>query len=106
MLFLLHVQDRPVLEGPLHDVCFRRGALDVVGSGELGPELVEVLQLYHVPDLGEGGGDDGGFGEGGGGGDAGGHVCGLFFFLGVFVGWVLLVAVGGVGFGDWDLWMG
>lgn len=86
MLLLLHVQHGPVLEGPLHDVGFWGCTFDVVGFGQLGPEFVEVLQFDHVPDLGEGGGDDGGFADGGGCWDAGGHFF-LEWWWVLFVGW-------------------
>lgn len=91
MLLLLNIQDGAILECPLHDVRFRRGPLDEVGFVELGPEFVEVLQLDEVPNLGERGGDDGGFGDGGGCGDAGRHYGGFFLDFG----WIRLEALGG-----------
>ena len=38
------------------------------------PEFGEVLEFEEVPDVGERGGDDGGFADVGGDGDLGGHV--------------------------------
>lgn len=73
MLLLLHIQNSPILESPLYDIRFRRSSLDVIGFLELGPKLMKVLELNEMPDLGEGGGDDGGFGDGGGGWDASCH---------------------------------
>ncbi len=65
MLLLLHIQHGAVLESPLDDISLWGSALDVLALGELGPEVVEVLEFDQVPDAGEGGGDDGGFGDGG-----------------------------------------
>ena len=65
MLLLLNIQHSPILERPLHDICLRAGTLDMFALLELGPEGVEVLQLDQVPNRGELGGDDGGFGDGG-----------------------------------------
>jgi len=73
VLLLLDVQHGAVLEGPLHDVSLVRRALGVVALGQLAPEVREVRQLDQVPDGGERGVDDGGFGHGRGGRDAGGH---------------------------------
>ena len=65
MLFLLHIQHRPILECPLHYIRLWARTLDVLGFGEFGPENVEVLEFDEVPDVGERGGDDGEFGDGG-----------------------------------------
>ena len=77
MLLLLHLQHRPVLKRPFHDVRLRRDfALHVLALVELGPELVEVLELDEVPDVRQAGPDHGGFGDRRGGWDAGCHFWG------------------------------
>ena len=73
MLLLLHIQHRSILKRPLHHIRLRARPLHMLGCGKLGPEIVEVLQFDQVPDVGERGGDDGGFGDGGRGGDTRGH---------------------------------
>lgn len=45
----------------------------MLGFLKLAPEIVKVLKLDKVPDVGQRGGDDGGFGYGGGGWDTVGH---------------------------------
>ena len=75
MLLLLDLQHGAILEGPLHDVDVVAGALDVVGLGDGGPELVELLELDVVPDVGKRGLDDGRLVNGGGVWDGGRH-CG------------------------------
>ena len=65
MFLLLHLQHSPILECPLHDIGFGGCALDGLGFGEFAPEALEGGELDEVPDGGEGGGDDGGFGDGG-----------------------------------------
>lgn len=60
MLFLLHLLLRAILEGPLDDVGLMRDTLNVVALVKLCPEVVEILELDQVPDLGKRGGDDGG----------------------------------------------
>jgi len=64
VLFLLDLENRAILEGPLHDVRVGRRALDDLGLGQPGPELGEVVELDEVPDIGEGRADDEGFGHG------------------------------------------
>lgn len=70
MLLLLDLQDLAILESPLHDIGVNAGALDRLALGEGGPEVGKVLELDHVPDVGEGCGDNGGFRDGGGSWDA------------------------------------
>lgn len=60
MLFLLHLLLRAILEGPLDNVGLMRDTLNVVALVKLCPEVVEILELDQVPDLGKRGGDDGG----------------------------------------------
>lgn len=55
MLLLLDLNDGAVLEVPLDNVGLLRGTLGVLGLLEGRPELVEVLELDEVPDVGEGG---------------------------------------------------
>ena len=73
MLLLLDLLLSPILESPLYDIRLLRSSLDVLAFGQLGPEVVEVLELDQMPDIGEGGTDDGGFGDGGGRWDTGRH---------------------------------
>ena len=78
MLLLLNLQNGPILKGPLHNIGIRGSALDGLALGESGPEIAEILELDHVPDIAEAGFDDGGFGDVDGGWDAGGgHFDGL-----------------------------
>ena len=63
MFLLLYIQDRPVLECPLDHVGFGRGTLDMLTLLKLAPEAVKLLELDQMPDLGERGGDDGGFAD-------------------------------------------
>lgn len=60
MLFLLDLLHSAIFEGPLDNVGFMRGTLDVMALVELCPEMVEVLELDQMPDLGKRGGNDGG----------------------------------------------
>ena len=60
MLFLLDLLHSAILEGPLDNVGFVRDTLDMMALVELCPELVEVLELDQMPDLGKRGGNDGG----------------------------------------------
>lgn len=60
MLFLLHLLLRAILESPLDNVGLMRDTLNVVALVKLCPEVVKVLELDQVPDLGKRGGDDGG----------------------------------------------
>jgi hypothetical protein len=53
VLLLLDLDDGAVLELPLDDVGLLGGALGVLGLVESRPELVEVLELDEVPDVGE-----------------------------------------------------
>lgn len=76
MLLLLDLKNGAVLERPLDDIRLRRGALDVLALVQLGPELVEVLELDHVPNMGKRSGDDGRFGDGGRSGNARRHDVG------------------------------
>lgn len=71
MLLLLHLQDCPVVERPLHNIGIGRRALDEFGLFDGGPEVSETLELDVVPDVGEGGLDDGRFDDAGAGGDSG-----------------------------------
>lgn len=60
MLFLLHLLLSPILEGPLDDIGLMRGTLDMMALLKLCPEVVKVLELDQMPDLGERGSNDGG----------------------------------------------
>ena len=60
MLFLLDLLLSAILKGPLDDVCLVGDTLDVMAFSELCPEMVEVLELDQMPDLGKRGGNDGG----------------------------------------------
>lgn len=73
MLLLLHIQHGPIFEGPFDHIGLVGSAFDMLAFVELTPELVEVLKLDQVPDIGERSGDDGGFSDGSGGGDTSGH---------------------------------
>ena len=73
MLLLLHIQHRPILEGPLDNIRFGRGALDVLALVQLRPEPMEILKFNEVPDLGEVGVNDGRLSDRSGGWDAGSH---------------------------------
>lgn len=75
VLLLLDLEDSAVLEGPLDDVGVGGYALHPLAGGEGGVELGEILQLDQVPDVAEGGFDDGGLEDRGGGRDAR-HGCG------------------------------
>lgn len=75
VLLLLDLEDGAVLEGPLDDVGVGGRALHPLAGGEGRVELGEVLELDQVPDVAEGGFDDGGLEDRGGGWDAG-HDCG------------------------------
>lgn len=61
MLFLLDLLYSAIFEGPLDDVGLVGDTLDVMALIELCPEMVEVLELDRMPDLGKRGGNDGGF---------------------------------------------
>lgn len=63
MLFLLHLLDSTILKSPLNDVGLMRGTLDMMALFKLCPEVVEVLKLDQMPDLGERGRNDGGLGD-------------------------------------------
>jgi hypothetical protein len=69
VLLLLNLEDGTVLEGPLDDVGVGRRALDPFGGFEGRVELREVLELDEVPDVAEGGLNDGGLDDRGGGRD-------------------------------------
>jgi len=53
VLLLLDLNHGAVLELPLDNVGLLRGTLGVLGLVKSGPELVEVLELDEVPDVGE-----------------------------------------------------
>ena len=53
MLFLLHLLLSAIFEDPFDNVGFGRGTLDMVALIELGPEVVKVLKLNQMPDLGK-----------------------------------------------------
>ena len=53
MLFLLHLLLSAILEDPFNNVGFGRGALDMMALIELGPEVMKVLKLNQMPDLGK-----------------------------------------------------
>ncbi|KAI6758247.1 hypothetical protein HG530_010487 [Fusarium avenaceum] len=78
VLLLLDLENGAVLEGPLDDVGIGGAALDPFGGLESRVELGEVLELDQVPDVAEGGFDDGGLEDRGGGGN-GRHDCGCLF---------------------------
>lgn len=65
MSLLLHLENSAVLERPLDDIRLGRAALDPLALVEGRVELAEVLELDEVPDVAEGGVDDGGLGDGG-----------------------------------------
>lgn len=52
MLLLLDLENSVVLERPLDNVGLLTRTLDKLGLGDGGVELVEVLKLDEVPDLG------------------------------------------------------
>ena len=74
MFLLLHIQDGPIFERPLHNVRLWGCTLYMLTLLELAPKFVDVLELDEVPDLAKGGGDDGGFGDGGRSWDGGRHL--------------------------------
>lgn len=53
MLLLLHFLFSTILESPFHDIRLWGCTLNVLAVGELGPEIVEVLEFDQMPDLGE-----------------------------------------------------
>lgn len=59
MLFLLHLLHSAILKGPLDNVGLMRDTLDMMALFEFCPEVMEVLELDQVPDLGKRGGNDG-----------------------------------------------
>lgn len=59
MLVLLDLDDVAVLKGPPDNVRLVADALDVLGLLDGAPELVKLGELEKVPDVGEGGSDDG-----------------------------------------------
>lgn len=61
MLLLLDLLLGAILEGPLYDVRLRRSSLDMLALVKLGPEVMKVLQLDQMPDLGERSCNDRGF---------------------------------------------
>lgn len=63
MLLLLDLQYRAILESPLDDIGISAGALDSLAFSQSGPEVSEVLELDHVPDIAEGGFDYSRFGD-------------------------------------------
>ena len=73
MLLLLNVLHSAVLESPFHDIRLMRSPFNMVTLVKLGPEMVEVLELDQMPDIGEGSVDDGGFSDGSGSRDTGRH---------------------------------
>lgn len=74
MLFLLHFLLSAILEGPLDNIRLMRDTLDMMALFKFCPEVVEVLELDKMPDLGKGSGDDGGLCDGGRSGDAARHI--------------------------------
>lgn len=60
VLFLLHFLLSAILKGPLDNVGLMRGTLDMMALFKLCPEVVKVLKLDQVPNLGERGSNDGG----------------------------------------------
>lgn len=85
MLLLLHLLLGAVLECPLDNVGLAGCVLDKLAFLERSPELAEVLELDQVPDIAEGGLDDGGLVDRGGSGDGRGH-CDLGS---VFAKWIV-----------------
>lgn len=65
MLFLFHLLFGAIFEGPFDNVGLMRGTLDMVALVKLCPKVVEVLEFYQMPDLGERGGYNGGLCDGG-----------------------------------------
>ena len=60
MLFLLHLLLRAILESPFDNIGLGRCALDIIALVNLGPKVLEVLELDQMPDLSERGGNYGG----------------------------------------------
>ena len=75
MLLLLDLYGCAILERPLDNISLVRCALDPLALVKRGPELAEVLEFDEMPDVAEGGFDDGRLADGGGGGDACGRHC-------------------------------
>ncbi len=69
MFLLLDLLLSAILEGPLHNTSLRGSTLDMPALIELAPEVVKVLQLDQVPNLGERSRNDSTLGNGRGGGD-------------------------------------
>jgi len=61
VLLLLDLQNVTILECPLDDVRLLTRSLDILRRLQCSPEVGKVLELDVVPDVGEGGFDDGGF---------------------------------------------
>lgn len=59
VLLLLHLLLSAILEGPFDDIGLMRDTLDMMALFEFCPEVMEVLELDQVPDLGKRGGNDG-----------------------------------------------
>lgn len=59
VLVLLDLDDVAVLKGPPDNVRLVADALGVLGLLDGAPELVKLGELEEVPDVGEGGSDDG-----------------------------------------------
>lgn len=98
VFLLLDVQNGTVFEGPLDEISLFRGALDVFALVDVGPEVLEVLDLDEVPDIGERGGDDGGFRDLGGGGDWRCHVLKVDMGFECLLWWFLLTMSSSRGF--------
>ena len=59
MLLLLNLQNSPILESPLHNIRVGGRILHRLTLGQGAPEIAEVFELDHVPDVAEFGFDDG-----------------------------------------------
>ena len=57
MLFQLHLLLSAILKCPFDNVGLRRDTLDMLALFNLGPEVMKVLKLDEMPDLGERGGN-------------------------------------------------
>lgn len=74
VLLLLDFKNGAILESPLDNVGLGRGSLDPFALVEGRVKVAEVLELDEVPDVAEGGLNDGGLDDRGGSGDARRHL--------------------------------
>ena len=74
MLFLLYLLLSAIFECPFDNISLMRDTLDVMALVDLGPEVMEVLELDQMPDLGKRSSNDRGLCNGGRGGDTACHI--------------------------------